>query len=138
MTASLEKRGLQLIVSLAALIPISAGLAGILIGPDFLSGVDDPPARDLDSHFRYLSGLFLVMGLGVASCVPDIENKGTRFQLFCLMIFVGGVARALSAVEYGLPSAGHRLGLGMELVVTPLLVLWQARIARRLRPQPDD
>ena len=78
------------------------------------------------------------MGLGVASCVPDIERKGVRLRLFCLMIFIGGLARALSAFEYGLPSAGHRLGLGMELVVTPLLVLWQARIARLSRPGTDD
>jgi hypothetical protein len=48
-------------------------------------------------------------------------------------VIAGGLARALSLVEIGAPSFGHRFGLAMELGVVPLLLLWQARVARRYR-----
>ena len=47
-----------------------------------------------------------------------------------MLVVAGGLARLLSWVTVGAPSAGHRLGLMMELGVVPLLMLWQARIAR--------
>ena len=47
------------------------------------------------------------------------------------MVFVGGLFRFYSLVAIGMPSLGHRIGLGIELVELPLLLLWQARVARR-------
>jgi hypothetical protein len=49
------------------------------------------------------------------------------------MVVAGGLARALSAAQYGWPGEGHRFGFVMELGVVPLLVLWQARVARLFR-----
>lgn len=131
MTAANEKRLLQIAVAVACLVPILMGGASIVFGPAILSGIDNPPVRDLDSHFRYLSGIFLVLGLAFATCVPGIERKTALFRLLGLMVVAGGLARALSAAQYGLPSEGHRFGLVMELGVVPLLMLWQSRVARR-------
>ena len=86
---------------------------------------------DVDSHFRYLCGIFFVVGLAFASCVPAIERKGARFRLLGAMVVAGGLSRLLSLALVGPPSFGHRFGLVMELGVVPLLMLWQARIARR-------
>lgn len=127
---SLEKRALQAVVSLACLIPFSVAIPSVLRGAAVLKGVAAPVPADLDSHFRYLSGIFLMLGIGFASCVPGIERKGGRFRLLGAMVVAGGLARALSWVEVGAPSIGHRLGLVMELGVVPLLILWQARVAR--------
>lgn len=138
MSPAAEKRLLQGAAAIACLVPIGMGAASIVIGPAILSGVGDPPVRDLDSHFRYLSGIFFMLGLAFASCVPGIEAKTARFRLLGAMVVMGGLARAWSAAEYGLPSAGHRFGLVMELGVVPLLMLWQARVARRVaQPGPD-
>ena len=89
-----------------------------------------PIPPELDSHFRYLSGLFLVMGIGFATCVPGIAAKGPRFRALGAMVIVGGLARAWSWWSVGAPPFGHRFGLVMELGVVPLLLLWQARVAR--------
>ena len=121
---------LQALVALLALIPTSAGLAGIFLRPDFLR-LDPPWPADLDSHFRFLSGVFLAVGIGFYSCVPSIEAKGGRFRLLAALVFCGGLARLLSLMITGAPSAGHLFGLGMELVAVPLLVFWQARISSR-------
>ena len=119
---------LQGLVALLALIPTSAGLAGIVLGPDFLR-LDPPWPADLDSHFRFLSGVFIAIGLGFYSCIPAIETKGPRFRLLAALVFSGGLARLLSLAIAGAPSAGHLVGLGMELVVVPYLVVWQARLS---------
>ena len=46
------------------------------------------------------------------------------------MVVCGGLARLFSLVAVGVPSRGHLFGLGMELGVVPLLMLWQWRVAR--------
>ena len=129
-----EKLLLQVAVGLGSLVPILAGGAGIWWGPEFLRGSPAPVPADLDSHFRYLSGLLLGIGLSFLSCIPGIEGKGARFRLLGAIVLVGGLGRALSLLDVGLPGQGHRLALGMELVTMPLLMLWQWRIARRGRP----
>lgn len=134
MSPGAEKRALQIAAGIACLVPLSMGAASILIGPSILSGIDDPPVRDLDSHFRYLSGIFLMVGIAFASCVPGIERKTARFRLLGAMVVLGGLARAVSAMEYGLPSDGHRFGLVMELGIVPVLMIWQSRVARRFAP----
>jgi hypothetical protein len=129
-----EKRALQAVVAVLALIPTLTGSAGILLGPDFLR-LDPPWPADLDSHFRFLSGVFLGVGIGFYSCIPRIEGKTGRFRLFAALTIAGGVARLWSLVMAGAPSAGHLTGLAMELLVVPLLVLWQARLARGAGPR---
>lgn len=113
------------------LLPLSAAIAGVTGGPRFLG---HPPVvpTDLDSHFRYISGLFLGMLLLFASCIPAVERKGSRLRLLAAMVVIGGLFRLLSLALVGMPSLGHRIGLGIELIEVPLILLWQARVARRM------
>ena len=131
MTPAVEKRVLQLVVALACLVPLSAGSSGVLQGADWLARA--PVAVDLDSHFRYISGIFLGVGLAFVSCVPAIETKGARLRMLAAFVVLGGLARLLSLVEVGVPDSGMQFGLAMELIVTPLIAWWQARFARRYR-----
>ena len=128
MGMKLERQALQAAIAVCCLVPLLAGGAGVLSGPAMI-GFTDAPA-DLDSHFRYLSGLLLALGIGFLSCVPDVEAKGRRFRLLGAIVLVGGLGRSLSLIHAGLPGPGHMFGLGMELVVTPLLMLWQWRVER--------
>ena len=127
--STFEKHALQVAVTIACLVPIGAGGAGVLLGPRMLgSGI--VAATDLDSHFRYLSGLLLAIGLGYASTIPRIEIHGDRFRLLTCIVVVGGVGRLLSLLAIGAPSPVMLAALAMELLVTPGLALWQHRIAR--------
>lgn len=138
MRAATERRLLQGAAALACLVPLAMGLASVVEGPSVLRGVAAVPA-DLDSHFRYLSGLLLGIGLGFASCIPAIEKRGRRFRLLGAIVVLGGLGRLLSLPTAGLPSEGHLFGLLMELCVVPLLMLWQARVARRCeQPRPHE
>ena len=128
----IERRLLQIVVAIACLVPLSVGGNSILHGPGFLG---HPPVipTDLDSHFRYISGIFFGVGLGFASCVAAIEDKGPRFRLLGALVVCGGLARVASLLSVGVPGKGHLFGLAMELGVVPLLMLWQAGFARRYR-----
>jgi len=129
----IERRLLQFAVAIACLVPLSVGGWSIVHGPHFLGRATAIPT-DLDSHFRYLSGIFFAVGLAFATCIPAIESKGPRFRLLGALIVCGGLARLVSLGAVGTPSAGHLFGLAMELGVVPLLMLWQARVARTFRP----
>jgi Domain of unknown function (DUF4345) len=127
-------RALQICVALGGLVPVGAGLAGIWLGPRLASGVTDV-AIPLDSHFRYLSGLLLAIGLGFWSTIPDIATAGARFRLLTALVVVGGLGRLASLLAVGPPDASMGFGLAMELVITPALALWQRRL--ELATSPD-
>jgi hypothetical protein len=123
-----EKRALQLAILAGGFVPVLAGGAGVLAG----LGMIPHAAGDasLDSHFRYLSGLLLAIGVAFWSAVPDIERQGSRVRLLTAIVVTGGLARALGVLHEA-PGGAMRLALVMELGVTPLICLWQARIAGR-------
>lgn len=129
----IERRLLQFAVAIACLVPLAVGGWSIVHGPHFLGHAATIPT-DLDSHFRYLSGIFFGLGIAFATCIPNIEDKGPRFRLLGAFVVCGGLARLVSLASVGVPSAGHIFGFAMELGVVPLLMLWQARVARTYRP----
>jgi hypothetical protein len=122
----MERRLLQIAVAIAGLVPVVAGLGGALLGPALQGQVGDVA---LDSHYRYLSGLLLGIGLLFWSTIPAIERQGARFGLLTLIVVTGGFCRALGALIVGPPGLIMSLALTMELVVTPILYLWRQRVA---------
>jgi hypothetical protein len=129
---SLSRRALQAVVALASLVPLSVATISLVRGPAWLGQATI--ATDLDSHFRYLSGIFLVLGIGFVSCIPAIERKGPRLRLLGAMVIAGGLGRLWSLVATGVPSAGHLVGLGIELGLVPAVLVWQSTVARRYSP----
>jgi hypothetical protein len=123
----MEKRALQIVLALIACVPVLAGGAGVLLGPA-LNGAHDASAT-LASHFRYLSGLLVGIGLCYWSCVPRIEGKGDRLTLLTLIVFIGGLGRAYSLLASGAPSLWHQGALLIELVIAPSVWLWHRRVA---------
>lgn len=123
-----ERRLLQQAVGLGAVVPFAAGLYGVLFGPA-LTGTTMNIA--LESHYRYLSGLLLAIGLCFWSTIPRIEEQTGRFRLLTLIVVVGGLGRLVGLMLTGVPTLTMLGGLAMELVVTPLLCLWQTRVANR-------
>ena len=131
--SSLGTRGLQAAVAAAGLVPVGAGLAGVLLGPEMaqsgFAGLQD--AISLDSHFRYLSGLLLGIGVAFWSLIPGIERNSTSFRLLTAIVVAGGVGRAVALLLHGAPSAPMLFGMVMELGVTPGLCGWQALVAQK-------
>ena len=122
-----EKRYLQRAVAVGALVPFAAGLFGVIFGPA-LTG-ERGMSVSADSHYRYLSGLLLGIGLCFWATIPSIEEKTTLFRFLTVIVVIGGVARLIGLLLTGVPSLTMLAGMAMELVVTPALCLWQTRVA---------
>lgn len=133
MTQHSERRLLQIAVAIACLVPLLAGGAGVIEGPDMAGGKAIARSADLGSHFRYLSGLLLGLGIAFAASIPTIEKRGELFAALSFLVVVGGLARLASLLTDGAPGTAHMLALVMELGVVPCLFLWQRRVARRFR-----
>ena len=127
-TMDRERKLLQQSVAIVAIVPVAAGLYGVLFG-QALTG--DAVSISAESHFRFLSGLLLGIGLCFWSTLPAIEARTNRFRLLTLLIVIGGLARLVGLGLTGLPSLFMIGGLIMELIVTPVLCLWQTRVANR-------
>lgn len=127
-TMDRERKLLQQSVAIVATVPVAAGLYGVLFG-QALTG--DAVSISAESHFRFLSGLLLGIGLCFWSTLPAIEARTNRFRLLTLLIVIGGLARLVGLGLTGLPSLFMIGGLIMELIVTPVLCLWQTRVANR-------
>jgi len=124
---------LQLVMVIACMIPIAAGLAGAVMG----SGIPEKGNMGIseDSQFRYLSGLLLAIGLCFLSLVPKIERATAAMRLLTFIVIIGGLARLAGVAVLGIPSRWMVGGLTMELAVTPLLCLWQTKLAQRYRAE---
>jgi hypothetical protein len=123
-----ERKLLQQSVAIVAAIPVATGLYGVLFG-QALTG--DAVSISAESHFRFMSGLLLGIGLCFWSTLPAIEEKTNRFRLLTLLVVIGGLGRLVGLALTGLPSLFMVGGLIIELVVAPVLCLWQTRIANR-------
>lgn len=114
---------LKAAVSLSALVPISNGILGIVKGPAMLEN-SIRCSLPLDSHYRYLSGLPLGMGILLMRNLPNIEHNGSDLRRVTTLIFIGGLGRL-----YGLLTEGYDKGSIIltvsELCVFPLLCLYQ-------------
>lgn len=125
-------RLLQLAIGVLALVPIVAGLDGMISGVGMTgSAVVDVAGRATDSQYHYLSGLLFAIGVGFWSTVPNLPHRTARFRLLTALVLAGGIGRVIGVAEHGVPPAAMQFGLVMELLVTPLLCLLQALIAQR-------
>ena len=124
-----EARVLKAVVGAACVVPITAGGAGVLLGPAMV-GIETASLA-ADSHYRYLSGLLLGIGILFLSTVLRIERSAGRFRLLALIVVIGGLSRLSGVLLSRDADLSTLFALAMELGVTPALVLWQARVADR-------
>jgi uncharacterized membrane protein YfcA len=116
-----EKRTLQLCVALAGTVAVLAGAWGVFDGPH-------ANTVGLTSHERYLSGLLLAIGLAFWSTLSDIEHKTGQFRLLCALVVIGGLCRLVGVATGDGLSWSIMGALLMELIVAPVLCLWQSRL----------
>ncbi len=123
------KRGLQIALGVFSLIPVAFALLGFLAGAGRLS--PEGVTVDLDNQYRYFSGMYLVVSFMMWSIIPAIEKHGRTLLLVSAAIFIGGLGRVVSYMTLGAPSQDLVVGMGIELVVPLIFVLWQRAVAAK-------
>ncbi|CAF0966265.1 unnamed protein product [Rotaria sordida] len=130
MVTIFQRVSLKAAVGLSALVPISNGLLGIIKGPAMLEKAIRCTIP-LDSHFRYLSGLPLAMGILLLRSLPNIEHDGSDLRRVTLLIFIGGLGRLWGLITSGYDTNTVIVTLS-ELFVLPLACIYQNHIQKKV------
>ena len=62
-----------------------------------------------------------------AYLVPRIEKHTVWFRFVCLSVFLMGIGRLLSVISLG-AGTNPLIGMVLELIFPPLMVIWQAKL----------
>jgi hypothetical protein len=125
------KRALQMVIGALSLLPLTVGTLGFVQGAALLSSGDAITPR-LDSQYRFMSAWDIGLAVIIWWIIPRIEVETTLFRIVSAAVFLGGVGRLLAWTVSGSPGWAFLAVMAVELLV-PLLVPWQAYVARRAR-----
>src|SRR5471030_1271487 len=123
----MERKLLQIAFALAGLTLVGFGAAGVFFGANFMDLTGNVV---MDSYVRFLKGMLLAIGLIYWSSIPDMERHGERISVVTFILVLDAVPRLMAVIGHGVPTIGILIGLGGELIVAPLLWLWQRHVAR--------
>jgi hypothetical protein len=127
----MNKRGLQIVSAILCAIPIATGVSSMFgVGDPLYASAHLSQNLLLDSNLRFFGGLWLGLGLAMAWMIPNIERQTVLFRALWAMIFIGGLGRLISMLAMGAPPAPFIGFTALEIVGAPLVVLWQARLAK--------
>ncbi|CAF0979279.1 unnamed protein product [Rotaria sp. Silwood1] len=129
-----QRLALQIVIGLLAIIPLFVGLQGIFRGPNMLAEGYNYPLS-VDSHFRYLSGLPVAIGLLLLRSLPTIDRDASDLRRVSLLIFIGGLGRLWGLITLGFDISTMVITL-VELFLFPFLCLWQYQVQKSsVRPR---
>lgn len=119
-------------VLLLALNIVAGGIAtaGWLGERPFFTVTDDEQFRLIDSHTRFLGGLFAAAGLMLLLGALDPRKYAQALNTAFAGIFLGGVARFAKPDMEAFMTSDVGTALAAELVLMPLLAFWLSRIRR--------
>ncbi|MFN3610409.1 MAG: DUF4345 domain-containing protein [Hyphomonas sp.] len=125
------KLGLQIVLGLFSLVPLTFAVLGMANGA---AGLDPggSVAAAVDNQFRYLSGMYVVVTLLLWSIIPEIEKHFRTAAILCAALFIGGIGRLISQMAVG-PGAEFQVsGMYIELG-SPLLLIWLWFVVKRAK-----
>ena|SRR5688572_22748441 len=125
-------RPVRALLTLTGVVAIVAGLYGVFTGLDGMSGAS-PGSANVDSEYRFLSVFWVAYG---AFTLRAARRPRVAPRLVCglmLVLFCGGLARALSWALEGRPDDVYLVLLALELGVPAAALALLAVEGRSLR-----
>lgn len=114
---------------LLAIVPIVTGTMTVLGGSNIVPEGGSPSAS-VESELRFFAVWWIGAGLVLAWIAGDVLQRGRELRVLCVLLFLGGIARALALLDAGSPAPLFVVLMVVELVLPVVLVLWQKRVAR--------
>jgi hypothetical protein len=128
----MNKRILQIVTAILALVPIATGVIGMLgLNDPIYAAMDLPKNALLDSNLRFFAGFWLGMGLAMMWLVPRIDSQTLLFRAIWIAIFIGGIGRLLSIFLIGPPPLPFIGFTALEIFGAPIFIAWQSSVANR-------
>lgn len=117
------KQSLQWIIWLFGATCIGISLVHIAVGPSAIPG-SVPVNATMDSEDRFYATLFLGFGAALIWCSRNLAERGQPLKWLLFVFFLGGIARAVSAIQVGSPNLFFQIMWALELILPPLLWFW--------------
>lgn len=142
MDKHMRRPGLSLILALSGLFIFFTGLNVALGGiktmgwqgpTNFVQVVHEQAYLVHDSHTRFLGMVWAGMGAVFLLAVGNVRQYYPALQIFCVLIFCGGLARLgqmRTDIIFGPAILGSLLA---ELIGVPILLFWLNRVVRHDR-----
>jgi hypothetical protein len=121
-------RALQLLLTGAAAVAIVTGVYGVATGSGGIPGTHDADAS-VESELRFLYALWVGYGVALLGVVPRVATATAAVRLLAAILFAAGAARAIAWIDAGRPDTLFVVLMIIELVLPPLVIAWQARVA---------
>lgn len=129
----MSRRLLQATTALLGLATLALGGMSLALGArsPVYAGSAVPELPALDSNLRFFGGLGIGLGALLLWMVPTIERRTVLFRAVWICAFIGGLGRVWSMFAVGLPPLPMTVFTAIEVPLVPLLLVWQAAVARR-------
>ncbi|MEM8856809.1 MAG: DUF4345 domain-containing protein [Chloroflexota bacterium] len=131
------KRTLQIILFVLSLIPLRTVVRGLIVGSSW-GAVDDAFLIDFESHYRYLSAVYISITLTLWWVIPNIEKHTVPLRIVAFAVFLGGVNRLISIFAVGIPSTEPIVWLILELVAPFILLAMHETIRVKDKQEPEQ
>ncbi len=127
---------LQRLLLLLGLVAVVAGLATVFTGSAGMLG-DNQAAVNVESELRFYSVFWVAFGVIALRVASHPERHLLAVKGLALSLFFAGLARGLAWAAEGRPDAPYLVLMGLELLLPPLMVFAQSRMAASEAPAPE-
>lgn len=126
------RRRLQWALATSAALPTLTGVREVLLGSHGAPGGPGDVSATIDGELRYANVFKMAVGPVIWSQLNKAESSPWVTAALGT-IFLGGAARLLSWQQRGKPHPISVVAIGIEIGLVPVLIVWQRRVAVRLR-----
>jgi hypothetical protein len=117
---------LQGIVAGLGAVAIATGLLALVGGANALPG-EEAASATTESALRFYACFWIAYGVVALRVAPHAVRETLIVRGIALVMFLGGIGRALAWIAEGQPHALFVVLMVVELVGAPLLIAWQAK-----------
>ena len=127
---------LRALLTIVGMVAAATGIFAVLTGANGMPG-EIQASASVESELRFFAVFWIAYGVVALRTAPRVELETTTVRALALAMFVAGLARAVAWIAVGRPHSLFVALMIVELIGPPLVVVWQARVARS-SSQVDD
>jgi hypothetical protein len=123
-----RKRLLQALVTALGVTAMVTGVFAVLTGPGAqVDGSEAAPS--VESEYRFYAAFWIGYGAAALWVAPRVDREPVAVRALAVVLFAGGVARAIAWIASGRPHALFIVLLGLEFVIPVLVLVLQRQLA---------
>jgi len=125
----MSRKILVVVIYLLGITAVVTGLLAVIGGPAALLG-GAAAVPSVDSQLRYADVIWLGAGVVLLWSARKPLERAMATRVVLLIAAVAGLGRLISLLAVGVPHPFYLVTMGLELVVTPLIIWWHSRVFR--------